>query len=602
MAQRIEDYALIGDTQTAALVGRNGSIDWLCVPRFDSGAVLRGAARRSDQRAVADRPGGRAPAHRAHVPRRHARARDDVPHRRRRREGHRLHADPGPDRRRVRLVEGVEGRVPMHMDLTIRFDYGSIVPWVSDGDGRIHAVAGPDAVVLETPVRTHGAGKATVADFVVEAGDKVPFSLAYHPSHEDSPRLAACERAIKETARWWRTWAKQCTYDGDWKPQVMRSLITLKALTYAPTGGIVAAPDHVAARVARRACGTGTTATAGCATQRSPWWRSPSAATPTRRSPGATGCCAPSAGDPEDLQIMYGAAGERRLTEFTVDWLDGYEGSTPGAHRQRGERAVPARRLRRGARRRSTAPASSCPTAARTRTRGRSSARCSSALEGLWRHPDDGIWEVRGPRQHFTHSKVMAWVAFDRAVQNCRASSSSHGPVERWQADPRRDPRRRSATEGFDPEIERVHPGLRVEAHRRGGADDAADRLPPRRRPADHGHRRGHRAPSAEGRLRRRATRRRPDGAVDGLPAGEGAFLPCSFWLADNLALIGRVDDARRAVRAPPRPRATTSACSPRSTTAGAERQLGNFPQAFTHVSLVNTAAHLSSETPTAIV
>jgi GH15 family glucan-1,4-alpha-glucosidase len=240
MAQRIEDYALIGDTQTAALVGRNGSIDWLCVPRFDSGAVFAAL--------LGDRNNGRwliGPA--GGLQRTERRYLDDT-----------LvlettfHTDDGvvrltdcmPIRGRtvdvMRLVEGIEGRVPMHMDLTIRFDYGSIVPWVSDGDATIHAVAGPDAVMLATPVATHGAGKATVADFVVEAGDKVPFVLAYHASHVAPPRLANTERAIKETARWWRRWAKQCTYEGDWSR---------------------------------------------CS-------RSPSAGTPRRRSPGATGSCA----------------------------------------------------------------------------------------------------------------------------------------------------------------------------------------------------------------------------------------------------------------------------------------------------------------------
>ena len=350
MAQRIEDYALIGDTQTAALVGKNGSIDWLCVPRFDSGAVFAAL--------LGDRDNGRwqiGPA--GGLRRTERRYLDDT-----------LvlettfHTDEGvvrltdcmPIRGRtvdiVRLVEGVSGRVPMHMDLTIRFDYGSIVPWVGRGDdGILSAVAGPDAICLNTPAHTHGAGKATVADFVVEAGEQVPFVLAYHPSHQPAPRFADAERAVKETESWWRHWAKQCTYEGQWRDAVVRSLITLKALTYAPTGGIVAAPttslpewigsvrnwDYRFCWL-RDASLTLSALTVGGYHDEALAWRD--------------WLLRAAAGDPEDLQIMYGPAGERRLTEYTVDWLDGYESSVPVRVGNAGERAVPARRLRRGAR------------------------------------------------------------------------------------------------------------------------------------------------------------------------------------------------------------------------------------------------------------
>ena len=244
MTQLIEDYALIGDTQTAALVGKNGSIDWLCVPRFDSGAVFAALLGNRDNGRWQIAPAGGL----QRVERRYLEhtlvlettfVTDD---------GVVKVTDCMPNRGRtvdvVRLVEGVSGRVPMHMDMTIRFDYGSIVPWVgrSDDDETLRAIAGPDAMVLRTPARTHGAGKATIADFVVNAGEKVPFVLAYYASHEEPPRPVNAERAIKETASWWRHWAKQCTYDGGWKDAVIRSLITLKALTFAPTGGIVAAP------------------------------------------------------------------------------------------------------------------------------------------------------------------------------------------------------------------------------------------------------------------------------------------------------------------------------------------------------------------------
>jgi GH15 family glucan-1,4-alpha-glucosidase len=592
MAQRIEDYALIGDTQTAALVGRNGSIDWLCVPRFDSGAVFAAL--------LGDRDNGRwliAPA--GGLQRTERRYLDDT-----------LvlettfHTDDGvvkvtdcmPIRGRtvdvMRLVEGVEGRVPMHMDLTIRFDYGSIVPWVSDGDARIHAVAGPDAVVLETPVPTHGAGKATVADFVVEAGEKVPFSLAYHPSHVETPRIASCERAIKETARWWRKWAKQCTYDGQWKPQVMRSLITLKALTYAPTGGIVAAPttslpewpgsvrnwDYRYCWL-RDASLTLVSLTVGGYTEEALAWRD--------------WLLRAAAGDPEDLQIMYGPAGERRLTELTVDWLDGYEDSTPvrigNAASEQFQLDVYGEVLETLYRTRKLMP--DCGT---HEDSWELEVALLDALEGLWRHPDDGIWEVRGPRQHFTHSKVMAWLAFDRAVQNC-AEFGLQGPVARWKAI-RDEIHTQICTEGFDPEMNAF-----TQAYGSKRMDAAVLMMPLIGfLPGDDPRIRGtveavERHLLHDGFVARYETT--ADGAVDGLPAGEGAFLPCSFWLADNLALIGRVDDAHALFE---RLLGLTNDVGLFSEEydGGAARQLGNFPQAFTHVSMVNAAAHLSGENP----
>jgi GH15 family glucan-1,4-alpha-glucosidase len=596
MAQRIEDYALIGDTQTAALVGRNGSIDWLCVPRFDSGAVFAAL--------LGDRSNGRwliAPA--GGLQRTERRYLDDT-----------LvlettfHTDDGvvkvtdcmPIRGRtvdvMRLVEGVAGRVPMHMDLTIRFDYGSIVPWVSDGDERIHAVAGPDAVVLETPVHTHGAGKATVADFVVEAGDKVPFSLAYHPSHDEPPKLASCERAIKETARWWRKWARQCTYDGDWKPQVMRSLITLKALTYAPTGGIVAAPttslpewpgsvrnwDYRYCWL-RDASLTLMSLTVGGYTEEALAWRD--------------WLLRAAAGDPEDLQIMYGPAGERRLTEFTVDWLAGYEDSTPvrigNAASEQFQLDVYGEVLETLYRTRKL-----IPDCGPHQDSWELECALLGALEGLWRHPDDGIWEVRGPRQHFTHSKVMAWLAFDRAVQNC-SEFELHGPIERWKQ-VRDEIHAQICAEGFDADMNAF-----TQAYGSKRMDAAVLMMPligflPGSDPRIKGTVEAvERHLLKDGFVARYETT--PDGAVDGLPAGEGSFLPCSFWLADNLALIGRVDDAHaffeRLLGL-----ANDVGLFAEEYDGGAARQLGNFPQAFTHVSLVNAAAHLSSGTPSAVI
>ena len=593
MAQRIEDYALIGDTQTAALVGRNGSIDWLCVPRFDSGAVFSALlGDRNDGRWLIAPAGGLQRTDRRYLEDTLVLETTFFTD-----DGVVKVTDCMPIRGRtvdvMRLVEGVEGRVPMHMDLTIRFDYGSIVPWVSDGDGLIHAVAGPDAIVLETPVTTHGAGKATVADFVVEAGDKVPFSLAYHPSHHDPPKLANCERAIKETSRWWREWAKKCTYDGGWKPQVMRSLITLKALTYAPTGGIVAAPT------------TSLPEWPGSVRNwdyRYCWLRDASLTLQSLFVGGYTAealawrdwLLRAAAGDPEDLQIMYGPGGERRLTEFTVDWLDGYEDSTPvrigNAASEQFQLDVYGEVLETLYRTRKLMPDPGSHEASWDLE-----VALVDALEGLWRHPDDGIWEVRGPRQHFTHSKMMAWLAFDRAVQNC-SEFKLHGPVARWKAI-RDEIHTQICTEGFDTEMNAF-----TQAYGSKRMDAAVLMMPLIGfLPGDDPRIKGtveavERHLLHDGFVARYETT--PDGAVDGLPAGEGSFLPCSFWLADNLAMIGRVDDAH-ALFERLLGLANDVGLFSEEYDGGASRQLGNFPQAFTHVSMVNAAAHLSAEMPT---
>jgi GH15 family glucan-1,4-alpha-glucosidase len=596
MAQRIEDYALIGDTQTAALVGRDGSIDWLCVPRFDSGAVFAALLGNRDNGRWQITPAG---GHRR-TTRRYV---DDT-----------LvlettfHTDEGvvrltdcmPIRGRtvdiVRLVEGVEGRVPMHMDLTIRFDYGSIVPWVGRGeDGMLRAVAGPDAVILHSPVRMHGAGKATVADFVVEAGETVTFLLAYHASHEPPPRLVNCERAVKECIRWWRHWSKQCTYEGEWRDAVMRSLITLKALTYAPTGGIVAAPttslpewigsvrnwDYRYCWL-RDASFTLVALTIGGYTDEALAWRD--------------WLLRAAAGDPEDLQIMYGPGGERRLTEYTLGWLGGYERSAPvrvgnAASEQfqldvYGEVLGTLYRTRR-----------LMPDASGHRDSWDLEKELLSALEELWRRPDEGIWEVRGPRQHFTHSKVMAWSAFDRAIHGVEEFGLD-GPVDRWReiADEIHD---QICSEGFDESL-----GAFTQSYGSTKLDAAVLMMPiigflPGSDPRVKGTVNAiERHLIKDGFVARYQTS--PTGAVDGLPAGEGSFLPCSFWLADNLALIGRRDDAVALFERLLGLANDVGLLAEEYDGAGDGRQLGNFPQAFTHVALVNTAAHLSGSLPVA--
>ena len=591
MAQLIEDYALIGDTQTAALVGKNGSIDWFCVPRFDSGAVFAAL--------LGDRDNGRwqiAPAGGLQrVERRYLENTLVLETT--------FHTDDGvvrltdcmPNRGRtvdvVRLVEGISGRVPMHLDMTIRFDYGSITPWVGRfEDQSLRAVAGPDGMILRTPVHTHGAGKATIADFIVNAGEKVPFVLAHYQSHQPPPRPIDAERAIKETARWWRRWAEQCTYDGRWGEQVMRSLITLKALTYAPTGGIIAAPttslpewigsvrnwDYRYCWL-RDATLTLSSLTVGGFHDEARAWRD--------------WLLRAAAGDPEDLQIMYGAGGERRLTEYTLDWLDGYQDSTPvrvgNAASEQFQLDVYGEVLATLYGTRKLLPDQ--------QGHGASwdlELALLGALENLWRRPDEGIWEVRGPRQHFTHSKVMAWLAFDRAVHNVE-DFGLDGPVKRWRAI-RDEIHDQVCAEGFDEQL-----GAFTQSYGSKKLDAAVLMNPmvgflPGNDPRIVGTVAAiEKTLMKEGFVARYETS--ADGAVDGLPAGEGAFLPCSFWLADNLALIGRKDDAIALFE---RLLGLTNDVGLLSEEydAGLGRQLGNFPQAFTHVCLVNTASNLSRE------
>jgi GH15 family glucan-1,4-alpha-glucosidase len=588
MTARIEDYALIGDTQTAALVGRDGSIDWWCAPRFDSGAVFAALLGTPDHgRWLLAPAGGIRSVERSY--------RDDT-----------LvlettfHTDDGDVRITdcmplrgstvdiVREIEGLSGRVPIHMELVIRFDYGSIVPWVSSSDLGLRAVAGPDALILHTPAPTRGAGRTTVADFVVEAGERVPFILAYHASHLRPPGRFDATRAIKDTTRWWKRWSAQCTYEGEWRDAVMRSLITLKALTYAPTGGIVAAPT------------TSLPEWIGSVRNwdyRYCWLRDATLALVSLSLGGYTEealawrdwLLRAAAGDPQDLQIMYGVAGERRLTELTLDWLPGYAASQPvrlgnAASEQfqldvYGEVMATLYRTRR-----------LIPDPGSHRDSWGLERALLDSLEGLWRKPDEGIWEVRGPPEHFTHSKAMAWLAFDRAVRNVEDFGLA-GPVARWRK-LRDEVHAQICNEGFDRELNaftQAYGSKRLDAsvllmplggflpgddpRVRGTVDAIERRL------------------LHDGFVVRYETD--PDGAVDGLPPGEGTFLPCSFWLADNRAVIGREDAAHELFERLLGLRNDVGLLAEEYDPVSG-RQLGNFPQAFTHVCLVTTAAHLS--------
>ncbi|MYX36187.1 MULTISPECIES: glycoside hydrolase family 15 protein [unclassified Streptomyces] len=591
MAALIEDYAIIGDLQTVALVSKSGSIDWLCLPRFDSSACF--AALLGDE----DNGNWRiAPEAAWHgEPCTHRSYRDGtlvLESVWETRDGTVKVIDFMPQRDRapdvVRIVEGVSGRVAMAGELRLRFDYGRVVPWMRRTDGHRVAIAGPDSVWLRSvpQVPMYGKNLATHADFAVAEGERIAFVLTWHPSHESRPRLIDPFRALEQSCADWESWSAKCRYDGPWRDEVLRSLITLKALTYAPSGGIVAAatsslPEEI--RGVRnwdyRFC----------------WLRD---ATLTLNVLVETGYLKEAyhwrdwllravAGDPADLQIMYGLAGERRLPEEELDWLAGYEASLPvrtgnAAAKQLqldvyGE-VLDSLFLARGFGLRDEPHAWAVQ-----RT-------LMDFLETKWREPDEGLWEVRGDRQHFVHSKVMAWAAADRAVRTLEGLPHLSGDADSWRA-MRSEVHREVCRKGFDRErntftqyygskeldaatllIPQVG-FLPVTDSRVVGTVDAV------RRELDHG-----------GFVRRYTLE---DSSVDGLPGGEGAFLACSFWLADALHRIGRTDEARVLFERLLGLRNDVGLLAEEWDPVE-RRQLGNFPQAFSHIGLVNTALTLS--------
>jgi GH15 family glucan-1,4-alpha-glucosidase len=582
---RIEDYALIGDTQTAALVGRNGSIDWLCLPRFDSGACFAALLGTSDHGhwQIGPADGALASSRRYRgdslvlettftTPDGTVRVLDCMTPR-----------DRDPDL--VRVVEGVSGRVPMRMELVIRFDYGRSIPWVRRLDGRVYAVAGPDAVVLDTPVATRGEDLRTISDFEVAAGEQIPFVLEWHRSHERPGPPIDAIAAIDDTCEWWEDWVRRCHYGGTWRDPVVRSLITLKALTYAPTGGILAAAttslpeqpggvrnwDYRFCWLRDATFTLYALMTAGYRDEAQAWrdWLLRAVA-----------------GSPTDMQIMYGCAGERRLPELTLDWLPGYEGARPV---RVGNAAVDQFQLDvfgevmdslHQARRVGIPPDPFSWGLQRS---------LMEFLESRWTEPDQGIWEVRGPRRHFTHSKVMAWVAADRAVKAVERFGLT-GPVERWRR--LRDEIKADVCErGWDAER-----GTFTQFYGGAGLDAALLMIPlVGFLPAHDDRVRGtlaavERELCEEGLVHRY---HHHDGTVDGLPPGEGAFLACTFWLADNYALVGRSEEARATFERLLALRNDVGLLSEEYDVA-ARRQTGNFPQAFSHVPLINTARNLT--------
>ncbi len=427
MTLPIEDYGLIGDLHTAALVGRDGSIDWLCLPRFDSAASFGKLLGDDDHGFWKLAPkGSHGATHRHYRGDTLVLESEFVT-----KEGTVRIIDCMPIREQhpevVRQVEGVRGKVTMQMNLTIRFGYGQIVPWVRRVDGTLHAIAGPDGLSLWTPVECRGRDYSTVAEFTVSEGQRIPFSLIWFPASEEPPRPVDAGYAIQDTELWWTEWSSQCTYDGEYREAVLRSLITLKALTYEPTGGIVAAAT------------TSLPETLGGSRNwdyRFCWLRD---ATLTLESLMRGGfyeeamawrnwLLRATAGDPSQMQIMYGAAGERRLDEWEIDWLPGYEGSSPV---RIGNAAAGQFQLDVYGEVMSALYESAQGSEFTESPAWEFQLALMDFLQEGWRDPDDGIWEVRGPRRHFTHSKVMAWVAIDRAIKTAE-DYDLKGPVDRW--------------------------------------------------------------------------------------------------------------------------------------------------------------------------
>jgi GH15 family glucan-1,4-alpha-glucosidase len=584
MARRIEDYALIGDCETAALVSREGSIDWLCWPRFDSSACFAALLGGPEH--------GRwllAPCDSNAKVKRHYRDHTLIL------ETEFVTADGavtvvdfmplrGHASDLARIVIGKRGRVEMKMELVLRFYYGAFVPWVSRlDDGSLRAVAGPDMVVLHTPVSLHGKDLTTVANFTVNEGDFLPFVLTYTPSHLPPKSPVNARKALADTERFWHDWSNKCTYQGEWSSAVNRSLITLKALTYKPTGGIVAAPTT---SLPEQIGGSRNWDYRFC------WLRDATLTLLALMDGGyfeeanawRDWLLRAAAGSPSQTQIMYGLGGERVLREQELEWLPGYENSKPvrignAASSQLqldvfGEVMDALHQARRGG----VAPSIDSWGLQQALIRH---------LATVWQQPDQGMWEVRGGPQHFTYSKVMAWVAIDRAIKNA-GDFHAYDFVDKWKG-LRQEIHDEVCEKGFDREL-----GSFVQAYGSKQLDASLLMIPvvgflP---PDD---------PRIKGTVAQIEKRLVVDGLVlrydsgatdDGLPPGEGAFLACSFWLADNYLLQGRTADARKLFEHLLSLRNDVGLLAeeydPR-----AKRQLGNFPQAFSHIALVDTAYNL---------
>ncbi|WP_119302005.1 glycoside hydrolase family 15 protein [Dongia deserti] len=585
MPGRIEDYALIGDCRSAALVGRDGSIDWLCWPRFDSDACFAALLGEPEH-------GRWLVAPTAAVSRIQRRYRDKTLV---------LETDFEVEDGAVRLIDlmdlggdcpaliriakGLHGRVPMRSELVLRLGYGVVVPWVTRmEDGGTRAVAGPDQLILRSAVSHKGEDLKSVADFTIGPGDTVPFVLSYASSHDITPVPIDPQRALRDTESFWAKWAKRCGYHGPWADAVVHSHIVLKALTHASTGGIVAAPTT---SLPERIGGIRNWDYRFC------WLRDATFSLLSLMNAGyydeakawRDWLLRAVAGSPSQIQVMYGIAGERRLTELELPWLPGYQGCRPvrignAAHNQLqldvfGEVMDTLHQAR-------------CGGLDLDHNAWALQRALIAHLETIWQEPDEGIWEVRSGRHQFTHSKVMAWVAMDRAI---RSAETCHldAPLEHWRRI-RRQIHEDACRNGYNAEI-----GSFVQCY--GGKTlDASLLLIPivGFLPAEDPRVR-HTVDAIRQRLKVDALVLRYDSTVtrDGLPPGEGAFLACSFWLVDNLAMLGRHDEAcelfDRLLDLRNDVGLLAEEYDPRT-----RRQQGNFPHVFSHVALADSAWRLT--------
>ena len=598
MSTCLEDYALIGDCETAALVSRGGSIDWLCWPRFDSPAcfaALLGTAEHG--RWIIEPAAGKD----ARITRQYRGRTLILETHIETGEGAATVIDFMPPRGRnsdiVRLIRGDRGRVRMRTELLLRFDYGRTIPWVNHlADGTFRAIAGPDMVVVHTPVPLFGKDLTTVGEFEVMAGSTVPFVLTHGLSHLAPPDAIDPIASLETTEAFWKEWTARSSEShsewagephGEWSDAVIRSLITLKALTYAPTGGIVAAPTT---SLPEQLGGPRNWDYRYC------WVRDATLTLFALMNEGyydearawRDWLLRAAAGAPAQLQIMYGIAGERRLIEYEIPWLPGYENSRPvrvgnAAHSQLqldifGELMDALHQARRGG-----------------LDGGEAEWDFQRAvlehLESIWRRPDEGIWEVRGEPQHFTYSKVMAWVALDRGIRAAE-DTGLDGPIDSWKA-ARQAIHSEVCARGFNPEM-----GSFVQSYGSRELDASLLLLPTTGfLPAGD--------PRIRGTIEAVERQLLVDGFVlrydtattdDGLPAGEGAFLACSFWLVDAYVLLGRLDDARTMFERLLALRNDVGLLAEEYDTR-ARRLVGNFPQAFSHIALVNTAHNLARAT-----
>jgi GH15 family glucan-1,4-alpha-glucosidase len=589
MASRIEDYGLIGDLHTAALVSIDGSVDWLCVPRFDSDACFAALVGYDEHGRWALRPT-------VAVRERHQRYRGDTLI---------LETEvvcdggairliefmPATEARCdvVRIVEGVEGEVPMEMILDVRFGYGANTPWITPAMNGFAFVAGPDAGLVRGSVSMDRSTSGVTALFSVKRGDRLALQFNWHPSHLGDPPELDAERELARTEQFWLDWSGRCTYHGRWREAVMRSLITLKALSYAPTGGIIAAPTT---SLPEELGGVRNWDYRFC------WLRDASLTIAALTLGGYLDeavaffdwLLRAAAGDPREVQIMYDLGGGRRLTEFELPWLPGYEGSKPvrvgnAASDQfqldvYGEVAA------------SVYLARKMGMPAREDVWG-SWWTLVEDLSQVWQHPDNGLWEVRGGRRHFTYSKIMAWVAIDRSVRLVEEFGDSGVEGRRLV------PHLRALRERIHEEVceSGFHPRVQAFTQYYGAETlDASVLLIPHTGflPPDD--------PRVQGTVRAIERTLLRDGfvlryetehQVDGLPGSEGAFLACSFWLADNYAFAGRMAEAEElferllALRNPLGLLAEEYDFTRR-------RQVGNFPQGFSHLALIASAHALS--------